>query len=105
MDATMLAKRVLCGPGVELIRRQLVLAADELELLRRHDQMQKSFLAAYRAVAIGHTCKIGRDAEPHPSAVASAFHRLEHGRTDQSSVSSPNNPNCAGSRAGSASPR
>src|SRR5262245_66297450 len=105
MDAAMLAKRVLCGPGVELVRRQLVLAADELELLRRHDQMQKSFLGAYRAVAIGHACKIGRDAEPHPSAVASAFHGLEHGRPDQSSAPSPNNPNYSGSTPGPARPR
>src|SRR5262245_5701045 len=80
MDAAVFAKRVLCGPGVELIRRQIVRAADELEPFRRHDQMQKSFLGAYRAVAIGHAREIGRDAEPHASAMASAFHRLEHGR-------------------------
>src|SRR6516164_10328524 len=105
MDAAVLAKGVLCGPGVELVGRQLVLAAEKLESLRRHDQMQKSFLRADRAVAIGHAREIGRDAKPHASAMASAFHRLEHGHPAQSCVPSPNNPNCAGSRAGSANPR
>src|SRR5262249_41076102 len=37
MNAAVLAKRVLCGPGVELVRRQLVLAAEKLEAFRRHD--------------------------------------------------------------------
>src|SRR5262249_59012998 len=105
MNAAVLAKRVLCGPSVELVRRQIVLAADEFELLRRHDQVQNSFLGANRAIAIAHGRKIGRDTEPHASAMASAFHGFEHGGPDQSSVPSPNNPNCPGSRAGSASPR
>jgi hypothetical protein len=75
----MFAEDVLCGPGVELIRRQLIPAAEKLESFRLHDQMQESFLGAYRAVAISHARQICRDAEPHASAVTSALHRLEHG--------------------------
>src|SRR5437016_3916361 len=80
MHAAVLTERVLCRPGIELVRGQLVLAAQQLEAFRRHDQMQNSFLGAYRAVAIAHGCKIGRDAEPHAAAVAAAFHGPEHPR-------------------------
>src|SRR5262245_24774368 len=80
MNAAVLAKRVLCGPSVELVGRQFVLAGEKLEAFRRHDQMQNSFLGAYRAVAIAHVRKISRDPEPHAAAMAAALHRPEHAR-------------------------
>ena len=45
MDAARGAERVLRLAGIESISRQRILAADQLELFRRHDEMQKPFLA------------------------------------------------------------
>src|ERR1700751_368038 len=42
MNTADFAERVLGDAGVERVRREIVLAADELELLRRHDQMQEA---------------------------------------------------------------
>src|SRR6185503_18102859 len=66
--------------GVELIGREIVLAADQLELRRRHDQMQEAFLAADRAIAVGDAVELGSDAEAHPAAMTAAFVSLCHGR-------------------------
>src|SRR5262245_8853508 len=68
------AERVLGHLGVELVGGQIVLAADELEQLPRHDQMQEALLAADRAVALGHTRKVGGDAKAHATTMASARH-------------------------------
>src|SRR5262245_26439611 len=80
MNAAHLAEGVLRGAGVKLIGREIVLAADQLELLRRHDQMQEPLLAADRAIAIGDAVEIGGDAETHPAAMTAAFVGLCHGR-------------------------
>src|SRR5262249_8179650 len=69
MDAAGRAERVLGGTGVELIRRQCIRAARELELLRPYNQMQKALLGADRAIALGHARKVGGDAETHASAM------------------------------------
>ena len=88
MHAAVLAEHVLCGLGVELVGGQIVLAADELEALRRHDQVQNSFLDADRAIAIDHRREIGRDAEAHAAAMAPTLHGRQHRRRDLS-----NHPN------------
>src|SRR6516165_6108971 len=90
------AKRVLRNAGIEAIGRQCILAGDELERIRRHDEMQKAFFAADRAVALRHPRQIRGDAEAHTATMAAAFIAMRH-----YSSSTPNNPNCAGSRAGS----
>jgi len=74
MDAAVAAKRVLGDAGVECVGGQIVLAAHELELLRRHDQMQEAFLCAHRAIAISDAVKFRRHAKTHAAAVAAALH-------------------------------
>src|SRR3954453_7380702 len=54
MNAAMLAERVLRRLCVEFVGGEVVLAADELEALRRDDQVQNSLLDADRAIAIDH---------------------------------------------------
>ena len=39
--------------GVERVRRQRIAAADELETIGRHDQMQEPVLAADGSIAVG----------------------------------------------------
>src|SRR4051812_16552780 len=79
----MLAERVLRGPGVELIGRQIVLAAEKLEFLRRDDEVKKPLLPTDRAVAVGDAIQIGADAEAHAPAMTSALHcRLHHSGSD-----------------------
>jgi hypothetical protein len=73
MHTAMFAKGVLRHLGVELIRGQIVLAAEQFELLRRDNQVQKAFLAAHRTVAIGHAVKIAGDAETNAPAMTTAF--------------------------------
>jgi hypothetical protein len=51
MNAAGGAERMLRRAGVEAVGRQRILAAEQFELLRRHDQMQKSLLATDRAIA------------------------------------------------------
>jgi len=67
-----LAEHVLRDPGVEPVGREIIIAADELELISRHDQMQKSFFGTDRAIAVRDPIKIGADSESHPPAMASA---------------------------------
>jgi hypothetical protein len=52
MNAASGAKGVLCDTGVELVCRQRIFAAYELEGLLRHDEMKKSLFAADRAIAL-----------------------------------------------------
>src|SRR3981189_2207761 len=76
MDAANLAEGVLRDAGVEPVGREIVPAAEKLEALRRHDQMQDTLLGADRAVADRDAIEIGRHAEAHAAAVTSALHRL-----------------------------
>jgi hypothetical protein len=71
----MLAERVLCGLGIELVSCQIVLAADQLKLFRWNNEMKKSLLLAYRTVA-SNTIQVGDDAKAHATTMASAFHYL-----------------------------
>lgn len=67
MNAAGRAERVLGRAGVEPIGGQRIAAAQELELLRRHDQMQEALLGADRAVAAGDARKIRGHTKPHPA--------------------------------------
>src|SRR6266545_4355573 len=51
MDAANLAEGVLGHAGVERVGGEVIPAAEKLEALRRHDQMQDSLFGADRAVA------------------------------------------------------
>src|SRR6516165_9544252 len=53
MNAAMAAECVLGGQRVELVGGELVLAAQQLEMFWRDDEMQKTFFGADRAVALG----------------------------------------------------
>jgi len=47
MDAAGGAECVLRRAGIEPVGRQRILAADQLELFRRHDEMQKTLFRAH----------------------------------------------------------
>src|ERR1700691_234350 len=66
---------VLGGPRIELVGRELALAAQQLEMFRRHDEMQKTLLGADRAVALGDVRQVRGDANSNPPAMAAAFKR------------------------------
>src|ERR1700722_13289487 len=70
MNAAGRAECVLGRAGVEPIGGQRVRTAEKLELLRRHDQMQKALLGADRAIALGDAREVRRDAETYAPAVA-----------------------------------
>ena len=59
--------------GVERVRRQQIAAADELETIGRHDQMQEAVLTADGAVAV-RDLDIGRrrDLEAHATAMTAS---------------------------------
>src|SRR5262249_60291055 len=77
MDAAAGAKRVLCNAGIEAIGRQRILAADELERILRHDEMQKTLFAADRAVALRHPRQIRGHAKAHAPTMAAALISLQ----------------------------
>jgi len=66
---------VLGGPRVELVGRELALAAQQLEMFRRHDEMQKTLLGADRAVTLPDVRQVGGDAKSNPPAMAAPFER------------------------------
>jgi hypothetical protein len=70
MNPAVFAKRVLCRLGVELISCQIILTADKLEALRRHDEVEKSLLHADRTITISDMIKICGDAKAHATAMA-----------------------------------
>jgi hypothetical protein len=63
------------GPRIELVGRELALAAQQLETFRGHDEMQKTLLGADRAVALGYVRQVGGDAKSKPPAMAAPFKR------------------------------
>ena len=73
LNAAMAAECVLGGPCVELVSRELVLAAQQLETFRRHDEMEKALLGADRAVALGYVRQVGGDTKSNPPAMAAPF--------------------------------
>src|SRR5205807_8384622 len=70
MNAASSAKSVLRDTGIKSIGRQRILAADQLECFRRHDEMKKAFFAADRTIALGHPRQIRRYAKPDATAMA-----------------------------------
>src|SRR2546428_1748218 len=73
VNAAMPAEGVLGGSRVELVGRELVLAAQQLEPFRRHDEMQKAFLGADRAIALGDVREVRSDAKANAAAMAAPF--------------------------------
>lgn len=82
MNAAGGAEGVLRRAGIEAVCRQHLLAAEQFELLRRHDEMQESLLGADRAIALGDAVEIGGDAKAHPAAMATAIVGLWHVSTN-----------------------
>jgi len=77
MNAASRAKGMFCRAGVEPIGGERVLAADKLELLRRHNQMQKAFFATDRAVAVGDPRQVRCHAKAHAATMTTAFKGLQ----------------------------
>jgi len=61
MNAAMAAECVLGGQRVELVGGELVLAAQQLKMFRRDDEMQKTFFGADRTVALDDVRQVGGD--------------------------------------------
>src|SRR6185437_12419515 len=78
VDTAVLAERMFGYARVESVSGQFVLAVQEFELLRRHDQVQKTFFRAYRTVAICDAIEVGCHAETHATAVAAALMSRRH---------------------------
>lgn len=72
------AKGVLGDTGIETVCRQRIFAAYQLEGIRRHDEMEKAFFAADRAIAFRHAREVGSDTKAHVTTMATARHRLLH---------------------------
>src|SRR5487761_1158931 len=71
LDAAHRAEEMLRRAGVESVSREHVLAREQLEVLRAHDEMQVAGLAAHRAVAVRARPSRGRERlESDPAAVA-----------------------------------
>src|SRR5262249_22658304 len=70
-----------CDAGIEAVSGQRILAAQELECVGRHDEMQKTLFAANRAIALGDARQIRRYAKAHPPAMAAAFIATLHSTT------------------------
>ena len=73
MDAAMPAEGMLGGIGAEQVGRDRVLAAQQRELLARHDEMQEAFHRADRAIAVCGVRQIALDTESHFAAVAATL--------------------------------
>src|SRR5215207_9773942 len=82
MNAARPAEMMLGDLGVELVSREIGFTLQQLELFARHDQVPDAFLGADRTIADRYTAEIGRDAETHPAAVASAVKGLRHRSLD-----------------------
>src|SRR6516162_216999 len=61
VNAAMAAECVLGGQRVELVGGELVLAAQQLKMFRRDDEMQKNFFGADRTVALDDVRQVGGD--------------------------------------------
>ena len=61
VNAAMAAECVLGGQRVELVGGELVLAAQQLKMFRRDDEMQKTFFGADRTVALDDVRQVGGD--------------------------------------------
>src|ERR1700730_13313893 len=78
MHSAMPAEGVLRRVGVELVGREFRLAPQQLELLRRDDQMQDALLCAHRAVAFEECRQVGSHAELHLTAMAATLIGFHH---------------------------
>src|SRR5262249_54195592 len=87
MDAAVFAKRVFCHAGVERVGGQIVLAAEQFEIFRRHDQVENSFLGADRTIADRDGVEIRGDAKAHAPAVTAALVIVRHWLTSATFLS------------------
>jgi hypothetical protein len=81
VDATLRTKEVLGLPGIETVLAQVFPAAEQLETLRLHDQMQESLAPADRTVAVqdARILKVRGDLEGHVAAMTAtriSLHRF-----------------------------
>src|SRR5688500_11864982 len=70
VDPARAAERVARNTGVEGVGRELVLAGDELEPVRRDDPVEDPLLRTDRAVAVARAHELAADAKAHPATVA-----------------------------------
>ena len=66
--------------GAEGVRGQRILAAQQLEILRRDRQVQDAFFCAYGAVALRQLVEIDTRAKPDAAAVTPALTQFQHRR-------------------------
>src|SRR4029079_12544681 len=79
MNAAHAAKGVLRDVGIERVGRKVILAAEQLKLLPRHDEVEDALFAANGAVAFRDLVEIGSNAETHAPAVTPALHYAHGG--------------------------
>jgi hypothetical protein len=77
MDAAVPAERVLGHASVKRVGRKIIFAAEQLEPLWWHDQMDDALLGADRAIADDDRVEIGSDAKAHALTVTAAFVRSQ----------------------------
>lgn len=75
MDATDLTEQMFGNPGIEGISFKGGFPTQQLKLGGLHNQVQKSFFLADRAIAVGNNLLIGNMGNPeaHRSTVAPTF--------------------------------
>jgi hypothetical protein len=78
VNAAMPAECMFCGASVKTVSGQVLGAAQKLKLPGRHDEMQKAFFGADRAVALGHAGEISGDPKPDTAAVTAALKAAQH---------------------------
>lgn len=76
MDSTVLAEPVFGGLVSKLVKRERVLAGDQLEPLGWNAMMQYPFLGTNRAVAFYRFIEIGNHLKLHPPAMAAPLIRF-----------------------------
>src|SRR5690242_6240237 len=80
MHAAMGAEGMLRDAGAEGVGLERGLALQQLEGRGIGPEVQDALLGADRAAAVRQQVEIDLGAEPHATAMASAFPRLQHGR-------------------------
>src|SRR5262249_49454255 len=72
-DPTGRTEMMTSGARAELIGRKRILAREELESIRRHDQMKETLLRADGTVALGDAVELGAYAKANATAVAATL--------------------------------
>jgi hypothetical protein len=73
MDSARPTEAMLGLTRVESIGRKILFSLKEFEISRGHDQSEKAFLRANRAVAAKMSALMDANAKPHGTAMTSAF--------------------------------